>query len=397
MVSRRSFVTGLCATAATGALAAACGKSSDDQLQKNERILFRGERQAGIVQTAAPAGVVAGLNVRVSTKAKLTAVMRDLSSEIELVMSGQPYEERAGGYPALDTGILGNDGRATSTSVVVGVGASLFDERFGLADQIPVELQKMPSFTNDYLVREDRSHGDLSITVNASTKDAAAHAIRQLFRVTRGRLHPKWMKEGFNDILPDFEPGKAPVRNLMGFKDGTANLDASDKKLMNRHVWVQPEDIQPDWAIGGTYQAVRIIRMMVEFWDRTRLNEQESLIGRHRISGAPIGKTQETDIPSFTSLDSHIARANPRTPASEESLMLRRGFNYASGIDQNEQLDQGLIFLSYQRSLNKGFIAVQNRLDGEALEEYIRPLGGGFFFALPGIGSADYLGEQLLS
>ena len=40
---------------------------------------------------------------------------------------------------------------------------------------------------------------------------------------------------------------------------------------------------------------------------------------------------------------------------------------------------------------------MQKRLDGEPLEEYIKPVGGGYFFALPGIESArTYLGQGLL-
>jgi deferrochelatase/peroxidase EfeB len=45
-----------------------------------------------------------------------------------------------------------------------------------------------------------------------------------------------------------------------------------------------------------------------------------------------------------------------------------------------------------------GFLTVQARLKGEPLEEYILPIGGGFFFALPGVQTRDgWLGERLLS
>jgi deferrochelatase/peroxidase EfeB len=188
--------------------------------------------------------------------------------------------------------------------------------------------------------------------------------------------------------------------------DGTANLDVTDEKLMGRHVWVGADAGEPDWALGGSYQAVRIIRMFVEFWDRTPLAEQQAIIGRHKDSGAPLGGRRETDAPVYaddpegerTPLDAHIRLANPRTPETEESLILRRGFSYSRGFDAAGRLDQGLVFVSYQASLAKGFLAVQARLKGEPLEEYVLPIGGGFFFALPGVETDDgWLGERLLA
>jgi deferrochelatase/peroxidase EfeB len=69
--------------------------------------------------------------------------------------------------------------------------------------------------------------------------------------------------------------------------------------------------------------------------------------------------------------------------------IFRQGWNYSRGFDPAGQLDQGLLFLAFQRDLGAGFMAVQARLNGEPLEEYIRPEGGGFFYVLPGITSPD--------
>lgn len=323
-------------------------------------------------------------------------VLQTLSDEIEQTMSGEPYEDRDGGFAPFDTGILGPNPDGHGISVVLGFGDSLFDDRFGLAEQKPNELQVMPVFLNDILISRETSHGDLSITVNGKDQDAVEHTLRQILRAGRGDLIPKWSKTGYNSIIPDTPDNEAPVRNLMGFKDGSANPPATDG-VLDEFVWISEDDDQPDWAVGGTYQAIRVIRMQVEFWDRTRLNEQEVIFGRQRSNGAPLGGTSESQDPSQFAefdLESHIGRANPRDGVAKP--LFRRGFSYSSGFDGNSQLDQGLIFVSYQRSLEEGFIAAQRRLDGEVLEEYVRPIHGGLFFVPPPPAEGEYLGQRLI-
>ncbi len=361
-----------------------------------------GAHQVGVVATHQAEGLLAAFDVHARDRDELRDAFESLTDEIRRLMTGTPYEERDPDYPPLYTGSVGNPPPPADLSVVVSVGASLFDDRFGLADRRPAELERMPFLANDRL-DPARSHGDVLLSIASADQEVTLFALRQLMRATRGNLGLHWMLEGYNRRT-QAEPGEAGVRNLMGFVDGTANLDPTDDALMDRLVWVAEDDDEPAWAVGGTYQVVRVIRMFVEFWDRTRLGEQEALIGRRKSTGAPLDGEVETDIPDFaadpggdvTPLDAHIRLANPRTPETDDQRILRKGFSFSRGFDGDGQLDQGLAFVSYQRSLERQFLPVQARLAGEPLEEYLLPEGGGFFFALPGTpDERGFLGDGL--
>lgn len=93
-----------------------------------------------------------------------------------------------------------------------------------------------------------------------------------------------------------------------------------------------------------------------------------------------------------------MRRAEPRVPHRYSAPLRRRSYSYSLGLANSGLLDMGLIFVSYQNDLKKGFINTQRRLNGEPLERYIKPFGGGYFFALPGMKTTEnYLGQALFN
>jgi deferrochelatase/peroxidase EfeB len=364
---------------------------------------FHGRYQAGILPDPQRATVVVSFNATAGNSAELTELFQTVTDRARALTAGYTPAPAGIGGPPSDSGVLGPTVVPDGLTVTFGVGSTLFDDRYGLAALGPAHLVPMTSFPNDDL-DPAQCGGDLILQLSGGNTDTVLHALRDIAKNTRGGMQANWRIDGFSS--PARPAGTVP-RNMLGFMDGISNPLVSSAAQLDSLVWIQPSTAgEPAWTAGGSYFVVRLIRMFVEFWDRVDVNEQETMIGRRRDTGFPLDADGIFATPNYAAdpdgdvipLTAHIRTANPRTPQTESSRILRRGYNYDRGLDQVGDLDMGLIFTCFQQDIRRQFEAVQTRLIGEPLVDYISPFGGGYFLALPGVtGSSDYFGRTLLA
>ena len=288
---------------------------------------------------------------------------------------------------------------AAGLTITFGFGPGLFEnedgDRYGIASLRPSGLERLPAFLGDDL-NPQASHGDLCVQACADDPQVAVHAIRNLSRIAFGRARLRWSQLGFGKTSRTTSAQATP-RNLFGFKDGTANILADDAAALDDHVWVASDD-EPAWLTGGSYLVARKIAMLIETWDRVRLAEQDTIIGRDKGEGAPLSGGDEFTAPDFggASIDanSHVRLAHPEQ--NEGIRILRRGYNYVDGNNELGRLDAGLFFLSYQRDPAQ-FITLQRRLSTDLLNEYIRHVGSGIWAIPAGVKPGSYVGAELFA
>lgn len=400
-VSRRRFFQGTAvggAAVAAGAIGVLAG-ADESEAEEPQLVAWDGPRQAGIVTPRTAYGMVAAFEI---VDDDLPRLFGDLTARIAELTQGWPDRLDPIDNPALppsDTGELGYDRRDEGRlTITLGLGASLFDKRFGLRGRRPPALRRMPSFPGDNL-DEDRCHGDLIVLVQSDHMMVTHHAMRDVMRRTKGRLQGRWAQAGFQRFEADTgstqrRAGVADARGLLGFKDGSQNIPVTREEQIFTGAEVEP------WARGGSYLAVRLIRLKIERWDRLSMTAQQDSIGREKISGAPIGGREESETPTLdsrTKPDAHIRVANPREPGDEKHRFLRRPFVFNNGFDEYGLLDSGALFLAFCRDLQTQFQAVKERTHGQDLDEYMVAFGGGYFFCPPGVsGGSDYIARRLV-
>jgi deferrochelatase/peroxidase EfeB len=222
-------------------------------------------------------------------------------------------------------------------------------------------------------------------------------------RIGMGVVANHWMELGFGRTSTT-STAQATPRNLLGFKDGTRNIKAEQTDVLNQHVWVGQETDQP-WLRGGSYLVARKIRMFVENWDRDYLQDQENVIGRAKVTGAPLSGGSEFTTPNFTvsgtdgepviPADAHIRLASPEHNGGTK--ILRRGYSFTDGIDpQAGTLLGGLFFIAFMKSPAQ-FIQLQQALADDALNEYIHHTGSAVFAVPPGVRPGQHWGDTLFT
>jgi deferrochelatase/peroxidase EfeB len=431
--SRRGFLTttaGLVAAAGTGALDA---KAAQPRTRTEP---FWGEHQGGIVTPVQSHSYFAAFDLITEKRDEVADLLRVWTQAASRMAEGKTAQPLQGGLkPVVDkdnksanaknyesyanmnlTAVAADSGEVLGLSperltVTFGFGAGLFskdgNDRYGLATRRPQPLIDMPRFVGDQLV-EGHTGGDLSVQACADDPQIAFHAVRQCARLGAEVAKLRWAQTGF---VANYAAGNTP-RNLMGFRDGTVNPPVADPQAMAKFIWVGPEG--PNWMRGGSYLIVRRIRIAIEHWDRMKTAFQEQTIGRHKYSGAPLGKSKEFDSLDLTASDKD---GNPLIPenahvrlaaaaSNDGAQFLRRPYSYNNGIDftaerwppwrQGLEYDAGLFFIAYQRDPRTGFVKIYDRMSKlDMMNQFVTHVGSGLFACPCGAMPGGFIGSEL--
>jgi dye decolorizing peroxidase len=351
-------------------------------------LAFHGAHQAGVETPRALHQSFVGLDLIDPTPANIDAVLRLVSDDAARMMQGEPAlgdtEPELASVPA-------------GLTVTIGIGRQAL-QRAGLADRIPEQLVDLPPFRTDRL---ERRWGQTDLLLQIGSDDAVTltHTVRMLTKDLSTLTTVTWIQPGFSSATPAV-PGGSTTRNLMGQVDGTVN-PASGTDDFADVVWI---DGGEPWVDGGTILVLRRIRMLLDTWQSLDRVTQESVIGRHLATGAPLGGETESDSVQFDAVDenglpvipadAHVRVAHASTPAER---ILRRPYSYDNGMVDGTN-DVGLLFAAYTRDPSASFIPMQTRIaEQDAFNRWNTTIGSAVYFIPAGAPAGGYVGEGFVT
>ena len=225
-----------------------------------EPVAFHGEHQAGIVTPAQDRLYFVALDMTSERREDLVSLLKDWTVAAREMAEGNDVGKfGAVAGPALappeDTGeALGLP--PSGLTLTVGFGRSLFVDkhdkpRFGLDGKLPDGLIELPAFAGEQ-IDPSISGGDLAIQACANDPQVAVHAVRNLVRIAFGRASVRYSQMGFGRTSST-STAQVTSRNMLGFKDGTANIKVEHKGDVEKFVWVPGVRGPTGWPAGRTW------------------------------------------------------------------------------------------------------------------------------------------------
>jgi deferrochelatase/peroxidase EfeB len=321
-------------------------------------------------------------------------VERELNSELDPVDT--------------ETGELGfhNDYDRGFLTITLGLASTAFDLLEVAPEQRPADLRPIPwADLEDAPAREPS--GDLVLQICSDDLFVCEHVVRRIEHDLGTKLSLVYSYIGSQRY--NSRPGRTSRREgraLIGFLDGTSNLDPRNNAEDFDLVFVDPEKVgdypqhppnepppertsqygsepgkgphfsslppdppsaEPPWAKGGTYMVVRASSFTTGNWDSRAQPEQEQAVGRRKKDGVsldlPVEQKDPSAEPAFASDQSnktvavraHIRKANPRGGDEDKKRRIfRRGYPLIDSAEDG-RLRRGLIFVCFARTISTQF------------------------------------------
>lgn len=281
-------------------------------------------------------------------------------------------------------------GKPARLTITVGFGPTLLSK---LKIEGPKGFGPLPNFKIDRL-KTEVSDGDILIQVSTDDPVTLFYASRALIRDTESFANLRWIQEGFTNSAGVTKPGRTQ-RNLMGQVDGTDN-PALGTEHFAKQVWISDG---PDWAVGGTQLVLRRIQMNLDTWDRLSTTQKEDVIGRKLSNGAPLGQTNENDIPDFAAEDQGGRKVIPpfahirKAAGTPEQQFFRRPFNY-----EVPGVEAGLLWTAYCANIERQYLPIQKALDeGDLLNLWTTPVGSSVWVIPRGFKKDEVLASEVFA
>jgi deferrochelatase/peroxidase EfeB len=381
---------------------------------------------------------------RESLRALGSLIEGELRSDLD-----PPNPPEAKEQPSAETGELGfaDDYDRAHLTITLGISASGFEKLEIEPAQRPQDLRPIPwEALGDKPTNPGA--GDLVLQICADNLYICEHVLRRIGRELGQEFHVVSTVIGSQRYNSrGGRTARHEGRALIGFLDGTSNLNPRNSEADAKLVFVDPANVgdypvkppaeppaeaspygnqpgkgpkfptdlperpasEPEWTKNGTYMVVRTSTFDSGPWDALSQNVQEASVGRFKVSGASLDREDDPDLlqtePKFAAeqtdktvaVTAHIRKANPRGGADDaKRRIFRRGYPLIAASGEGG-LTRGLAFIAFARTIstqfefifrgwmrNPDFPEQGSGLDALLFERLgEKVLGGGYYFVPP--------------